>query len=98
MSERLDRAKRYHQAIHEVLMNKWDPIGVQGAPEAAQDEYDAYVSGVYSRLVRHAERHELFDYLWAVETEHMGLHGDRQRAEHVVDELLKVREQLETAV
>ena len=97
MSERVVRAKRYHQAIHEVLMNKWDPIGVQGVPEA-QDEYDAYVSGVYSRLIRHVERHELFDYLWAVETEHMGLCGDRQRAEHVIDELLKVREQLETAV
>ena len=97
MSERGDRARDYHRAIHEILMNNWDPIGVQGIAEA-QDEYDAYVAGVYSRLIRHVERHELFDYLWAVETEHMGLHGDRQKTEQVVDLLLKARDQLEAAV
>ena len=71
MSERLNRARRYHLAIHEVLMNEWDPIGVQGVPEA-QDEYNSYVSGVHSRLIRHVPRHELFEYLWSVETQHMG--------------------------
>lgn len=94
MSEWQDRAKRYHLAIFEVLINHWDPIGVRGVPEA-QDEYDAYVAGIYSRLIRKAPRHEMLDYLWAVETENMELRGDPQRAELVVDKLLKLRGGLE---
>lgn len=77
-------------------MRYWDPVGVEGIPEA-QDEYDAYIAGIYSRLVRHAPRHELLDYLWSIETEHMGLRGDRQRMEAVVSRLLKIRDNLEAA-
>jgi hypothetical protein len=32
--------------IRSVLMDDWDPIGVQGVPEAA-DEYDSYVMPIY---------------------------------------------------
>ncbi len=42
-------------------MDEWDPIGVRGVPEA-QDEYDAYVYGVYKYLVRRSHRNELVDY------------------------------------
>jgi hypothetical protein len=96
MSEKLDRARRYHGAIHEVLMRYWDPIGVENIPEA-QDEYDAYIAGIYGRLVRHVPRGELLDYLWSIETEHMGLSGDRQRTEAVVGRLLKIRDEMEIA-
>jgi hypothetical protein len=89
MSDHLNNAQRYHAAIHQILMSRWDPIGVRNVPEA-QDEYDAYVTGIYGRLIHRAARHELLDYLWWVETEHMGLRGDRQRAESVVDELLEI--------
>jgi hypothetical protein len=30
------------KAIHDVLLNEWDPIGVNDAPEA-RDEYDNYI-------------------------------------------------------
>ncbi len=95
MSERRDRAKRYHDAIAQVLINDWDPVDVQRVPEA-QDEYDSYVGGIHSRLIRHAPRHELLDHIWLIETEYMGLRGNRQKAERVVDKLLKVRDELES--
>lgn len=78
MSEYIERAKSLHREIGEILLREWDPIGVQDTPEA-QDEYEAYVSSVYKLLISGKPEPELFDYLWWVETEHMGLTGDRQR-------------------
>jgi len=40
MSNPRDRARRYHEVIHRILMQTWDPIGVADVPEA-QDEYDS---------------------------------------------------------
>jgi len=37
MSESLDRAKRYHEAIRGILLHEWDPIGIAEEP-AARDE------------------------------------------------------------
>jgi hypothetical protein len=68
-------------------MEEWDPIGVSHIPEAA-DEYDGYVPTVYKLLIRRSPRHEIFDYLWWLETEHMGLCGDRQATERVAARLL----------
>jgi hypothetical protein len=94
MSERLDRAKRYHEAIHEVLLHEWDPIGVADIAEA-QDEYDGYVGELYAMLIRHVPRSQLVDHLWWIETEHMALHGSRQKTEEIADRLLAIRDQLE---
>jgi len=79
-SDALPRVRRYHDAIRRALLTEWDPIGVAHSPEA-QDEYDGYVSTVYKLLIRRAAVGEIFDYLWWVETEHMGLVGDRQATE-----------------
>ena len=61
-------------------MQEWDPIGVASIPEA-QDGYDAYVSEMYEILVSRQPQQEIFEYLWWLETEHIGLGGDFQRAE-----------------
>jgi hypothetical protein len=37
VSERLDRARRYHTGIRQILLRDWDPIGVADVAEA-QDE------------------------------------------------------------
>ncbi len=89
MSDNLDRAKRYHVAIRELLLNEWDPIGVAQISEAA-DEYDSYVPMVYKMLITKVPKHELFDYLWWLETEHMGLTGDRGRTEEFTNRLLNI--------
>lgn len=69
------------------MMNIWDPIGVGSVPEAA-DEYDSYVPIIYRMLVTRQTLDVLFDYLWWLETEHMGLIGDRQRTAAFARELL----------
>ena len=84
--------RRYDAAVRRILIRAWDPIGVADVPEA-QDEYDSYVAGVCSRLIRKVPRQELFDYLWHVETECKELGGDRERTGRVVDLLLELPDQ-----
>jgi hypothetical protein len=91
-----ERARRYHDAIHAILLHEWDPIGVGDSPEA-HDEYDSYIPTVYSILIHHLDRGQLFDYLWQVETQHMGLRGSRQRTNSIVDRLLQMRDELESS-
>ena len=61
-------------ALQRVLLKEWDPIGVQDAPEAA-DEYDSYAFEIFTML--HAATpptaEEIAAYLTLMETEHMGL-------------------------
>lgn len=86
MSENLKRAKSLHAKIGEILLKEWDPIGIQDISEA-QDEYDSYVPSIYRMVISRKPIHEIFDYLWWVETEHMGLTGDRQATESVAKKL-----------
>ncbi|MDR2880592.1 MAG: hypothetical protein LBV29_01650 [Azoarcus sp.] len=86
MSANLDRARILQGKISEVLLKNWDPIGVCSIPEA-QDEYDSYVSSVHKLLISGKPESEIFDYLWWVETEHMGLIGDRQKTAAIAKKL-----------
>jgi hypothetical protein len=95
MNERLERARRYHDSIHDILLNEWDPIGVAPYPDA-HDEYDDYIHEIHGMLIRHEPRHKLIDHLWWLETKHMGLFGSRSRTEAVADRLIRLREELET--
>jgi hypothetical protein len=96
MSEFLRRAKSYQDAIREVLMREWDPIGVADCPQA-QDEYDQYINQIYGMLIRREPRYKLVDFLWWAETENMGLYGTRKRTERTADLLLKIVEQADGA-
>lgn len=91
-----DRARLFHEAIRRALLQEWDPIGV-GEIAAAQDEYDSYVSTIYKMLISRKARHEVFDYLWWLETEHMGLTGDRQATEKFADRLMQIPDEVEKA-
>ena len=61
MSERRARARRYHQAIHHILLHEWDPIGVADEPEAHY-EYDSHIPKVRGMLVCHVPRERLVDH------------------------------------
>jgi hypothetical protein len=58
--------------IRPVLMAAWDPIGVGGIPEAA-DEYDSYIGGIYVYLRDGASDEKLAERLADIETTTMGL-------------------------
>ncbi len=75
-------------------MKEWDPIGVSDTPEA-QGEYDSYVPHIYSQLIHRRPEQEIFDNLWEIETNYMGLCGNRNQTDRVVRLLVELREQVE---
>lgn len=76
------------------LLREWDPIGIANVPEAA-DEYDSYVVEISGLLIRHQSRQQLTDHLWWIETEHMGLCGNRPKTEAIADRLCDLRSEIE---
>lgn len=63
------------ERLSEALRQDWDPIGVGAIPEA-RDEYDAYVDDLARLVLDRATPSAIFDHLWTIETQHMGLIGD----------------------
>lgn len=56
--------------IRGILMAQWDPIGVEGIPEAA-DEYDSYIGGVYELLEAEAPASAISGHLRRIEVDLM---------------------------
>jgi hypothetical protein len=79
--------------IREALLREWDPIGIQEYP-GAQDEYDSYVPDVCRMLSSRATEEEILNYLWWLETQHMGLRGERERTEGFAKRLLQIRDEV----
>ena len=79
----------YHNAVRQALIQEWDPIGV-GAYAEAQDEYDSYALKLVGMLLLKKSRNEIFNYLWWLEREYMGLTGDKAATERFVDRLLQI--------
>jgi hypothetical protein len=92
--EWIREARRYQDRIRAILLKEWDPIGVADVPNA-QDEYDSYVGEIYAMLTRHETRHTLLNHLWRVETEHMGLTGNRSHTEAIADRLVRLRDDMD---
>lgn len=67
------QSRENRQRVRNVLMQHWDPIGVNDVPEA-WDECDDYVGWVYVMLMDHrASEASIEAYLYETATEHMGL-------------------------
>jgi len=78
------------QRVVRDALKEWDPIGVAHVPEA-DDEYDGYVPTIYNMIVGDKAREEIVDYLWWLETEQIGMPGDRGGVEQFADRLLALR-------
>ena len=73
MSDRNDRAKSIADAVRQVLVNHWDPIGVMDDPEWPRDEYDSYIGELYRYLVRGESPEFIARHLCFIEETAMGL-------------------------
>jgi hypothetical protein len=62
------KAREIQGRIREVLLREWNPIGC-GVPE---DEYDAYIGGVYRLLAQGASTEQIAGHLAAVEHREIG--------------------------
>ena len=85
--------------VREVLMREWDPIGVAGVAEAA-DEYDTYADKAYVMLMdERASAEAIAAYLFEIATRHMGLSHIADlaaRSERVARTLVALRPEFET--
>jgi hypothetical protein len=66
------------RAIEQLLMEHWDPVGVQGMADAT-DEYDAYAD-LLARQQWDSPA-EIAEMLVSIETNNMDLAANPQRAE-----------------
>jgi len=77
-----------HLKIMELL-RKWDPIGVY-YPESdcPLDEYDGYSATIVRMLDAGVSEKELFKHLYRIETDHMGLKGNKQNTKSIAKEMI----------
>lgn len=68
----IKRARAIEDAIRQVLLHHWDPIGVADAPEAA-NEYDSYIGALYRLLASGADEATIATHLADIQTDAMGL-------------------------
>jgi hypothetical protein len=94
MKDQRSRAKDTRPLSCSILLHAWDPIGVADIPEA-QDEYNMYAGEVAGLLMRGESRQKLIDHLWLIETDNMGLPGNRRRTEAAADRLLQLRREID---
>jgi hypothetical protein len=66
------KGERLMQAVREVLLREWDPIGVADHPECS-DEYDRYARAICRYLEEGIDEFRLTAYLSQVQTVGMGL-------------------------
>jgi hypothetical protein len=83
------RLKEFERAVHVILIEEWDPIGVKSHP-GAEDEYDGYIGGIVRLLLGGADKVRLADHLRRLEVGSMGLSGDEQRLSRVAESLLRL--------
>ncbi len=76
--------KKYKSKIQEILIQRWDPIGI-GDDDAAQDEYDSYIEPLCQLLLSQQSKQEIFEFLWFIETTHMGLKGNYHHTQAIVE-------------
>lgn len=83
------KAENFFDRVREAVHYRWDPIGV-AAYSDEMGEYDGYIAPLCDFLKKAVDRHQIFEYLWAMETESMGLEGDRSATEEFSSWLYKL--------
>ncbi len=91
MDPKTRRARLIQDQIADVLRRNWDPIGIASDPHA-QDEYDAYVGGVYRLLESGATAKAIAAHLAQVESDRLGFQDtDLAMLIPVAKKLLKIK-------
>lgn len=67
----------FYNLVREAVHKRWDPIGVCSYSEE-MGEYDGYLPNLCKLLEEGGSEELVFNFLWTVETESMGLSGDEK--------------------
>ncbi|HTJ64597.1 MAG TPA: hypothetical protein VL899_12370 [Alphaproteobacteria bacterium] len=85
--------------VRRILLQDWDPIGIQDIAEAS-DEYDRYADKAYVMLMDERATAEMIaTYLDVIAADHMGLGYSQRRAaasRQVAEKLVALRPEFET--
>jgi len=74
--------------IEQVLFNDWDPIGIND-DFATFDEYDSYAPEIASMWFNGGLTEDVIvEYLLKIETQYIGLSGDKEKARKVAKKLV----------
>jgi hypothetical protein len=82
--------RRIQSEIRRVLVDVWDPIGIKGVTNA-QDEYDAYIGGLFHLLNRGGSEEEISAYLWKVIEEKIHIHPQKGATQEAAKALRRIR-------
>jgi hypothetical protein len=85
-----ENSQRIIAEIRQILVNVWDPIGIKDVSNA-QDEYDAYIGGVFDLLNRRAIEEDISAYLWKVIEERIHIHPTRGATQEAAKALRRIR-------
>jgi hypothetical protein len=85
-----EESRRIRNDIRQVLLQVWDPIGIQDEPNA-QDEYDLYVDGIYGLLLRGATDKEITNHLWRIIEERIEIHPQSGATERTIQALRAIQ-------
>ena len=83
----MPKDKELYQRLDEVIHYIWDPIGISHYPEA-RNEYCTYVPEIYAR-VKIGKKQSIVEYLEWVVSDQMGSVFNRDKAQQVVEIMLK---------
>jgi len=65
------RAAEIQDAIRQILLHDWDPIGTAGI--GPDDEYDSYIAPVYRILASSRSEQDLIEFLFRTERDFIGV-------------------------
>jgi hypothetical protein len=88
-----DQLPRTLEEVRRIVFEDWNPIGVGGKADA-EGEYGHYVPAIARMVTSGKSTAEIFEFLWNLEVDHMGLTGNRgstQRAAEKLHELSQMR-------
>ncbi len=86
MTRRLPGWKSDIEAIRQILLSDWNPIGF----DVPDDEYDEYIPQLYQMIRNQASVDQLSHHLSQVESDRIGLTAIQERNHRVAELLLKL--------
>jgi hypothetical protein len=85
------RAIAIYDAIRQVLVRDWDPMGIKET-DCPTDEYDSYIPRVYRILVGSRSEEDLADCLHRIERDEIGVGPTpAENLRSVTDKLLQLK-------
>jgi hypothetical protein len=93
MTVDIAQLKKLRERVGDILLAEWDPIGIRDVPNI-KDEYNSYVSAIINMILSNQSEADLSEYLLKIETNEMGLKGEKLRAQRVAGTLRELKNPL----